>query len=244
VAVEGMTRADALKHVEAIKHSADDRRRHILALYEGRGWEALGYDNWRTCVQKEFGKSHQHLYRELAVVPVELEVSPIGEIGTIRESLLRPLLQLDEGRRKDCWDSAKALADDAREKLTAKHVQRAVNHALDKKTFGPKPEELRPSGFSPRVEKVEGDGPRWALRVFKGLAHDLQQLDWLRRNADEVCGKPFPELCDLLKVDTTLVQILLETLGQERDPSSSVVSKHDTCTDLDGQPVPLEDTSS
>lgn len=60
-----LRRNDARKLADEIRRDIGRVRRNLLRLYEGRGWEALGYASWRQCVGREFKQAQSHMYRLL-----------------------------------------------------------------------------------------------------------------------------------------------------------------------------------
>ena len=88
-----------------------------------RGWQALGYASWRECVAAEFEQTQTHLYRQLAAAEIERRISPIGEIGVIPETYLRPMTKLTPMEQPLAWDEANARTDG---KPTAKVVEQAA----------------------------------------------------------------------------------------------------------------------
>lgn len=95
VVFEPMHKDEARRCIDGINNHLANARLLLLELYERRGWEALGYNNWRECVVAEFEQSQTHLYRLLQTAKYEREISPIGEIGTYPESHIRALIQAD-----------------------------------------------------------------------------------------------------------------------------------------------------
>lgn len=120
-----MTADEARKCVDFIRGSMESARRELLRLYEGRGWEALGYSNWRECVIAEFSQSQTHLYRQLQAAQIERDISPIGETMEISESQLRPLAAVYPENRAGVWQQAIDTAPNG--KMTAAHVEKVVN---------------------------------------------------------------------------------------------------------------------
>ncbi len=70
-----MTPDEARQCLEQVKRHLGEARTLLLALYEGEGWRALGYDSWRACVTAEFSQSQATLYRQLTAAQVERNVS-------------------------------------------------------------------------------------------------------------------------------------------------------------------------
>ena len=120
-----MTTIEARLCIDEIKLHVGRARAKLLDLYERRGWEALGYGNWRECVVGEFGQSQAYLYRQLEAAQTERNISPIGEIGKIPESQLRPLASLEPAQQREVWAQSVETAPEG--KPTAAHVQAVVN---------------------------------------------------------------------------------------------------------------------
>ena len=93
-----LSEEEARACVERIRGHLEGARRELLRLYDSQGWRALGYPSWWVCVVAEFGQSQAYLYRQLEAGRIEARISPIGEIGVIPESHLRPLVALPEDR--------------------------------------------------------------------------------------------------------------------------------------------------
>ncbi len=92
-----MTAPEARDCIKSIKSNLINTRSLVLDLYDRKGWKALGYENWRECVTKEFNQSEAYLYRQLEAAQAEKNISPIGEKAIpkqIPESHLRPLPHL------------------------------------------------------------------------------------------------------------------------------------------------------
>jgi hypothetical protein len=119
-----MDEREARDCVESIRRGVESIRRLIFDLYSRRGWQALGYATWAACVTAEFNQSRGYLYRQLQAAFIESEINPQGEIGTIPESVVRPLARLPEGERAEVYHAAVASAPDGRP--TAAAVQRIV----------------------------------------------------------------------------------------------------------------------
>ena len=107
-----MTEHEARDCVQRINSGLEDVRVQLLELYEREGWRALGYPSWRECATTEFHQSQAYLYRQLQAAQVESEISPIGEIGKIPESQLRPLATLPSVKRPEAWNMAVKDAGD------------------------------------------------------------------------------------------------------------------------------------
>lgn len=79
------------EHLTRADYHVNQARKLILDLRERGGWRVLGYKSWRECVMTEFEKSSSTIYRQLDAALVEMELSPMGELGQINERVLRPL---------------------------------------------------------------------------------------------------------------------------------------------------------
>lgn len=119
-----MTEDEARQCVTRINTHLNGARAELLRLYEGRGWQALGYNSWRECVEIEFGQSQRHLYRQLAAAEIEQRIDPGVKIGTIPEKHLRPLSQLTPIEQPAAWQRAVETAPNG--KVTAAHVASVV----------------------------------------------------------------------------------------------------------------------
>lgn len=104
--VSVMTEPEARECVVKINAHMNGARALLLDLYERRGWVALGYASWRECVTAEFSDSQAYLYRQLQAAEIETRISPMGEIGTIRERQLRPLAALTPMEQPIAWQEA------------------------------------------------------------------------------------------------------------------------------------------
>ncbi|MEP0872454.1 hypothetical protein NDA01_21800 [Trichocoleus desertorum AS-A10] len=127
-AVVMMAEQEARDCVDSIKGHLENTRKLLLDLHEREGWKALGYNSWRECVMAEFGESKSQLYRELEAAKIERNISPIGEIGSIKESHLRPLAKLEPEQQREVWEEAVETAPNG--KVTAAHVQEVAEKRL------------------------------------------------------------------------------------------------------------------
>jgi hypothetical protein len=114
-----LTAPEARGLIAEIKANLQSARGLLLDLYNGKGWIALGYPSWRKCVEAEFDLSQTHLYRELAAAQVELNISPVGEIGSIPERHCRELTGLPPELQKLAYDAATEHGPTTAEKLAA-----------------------------------------------------------------------------------------------------------------------------
>jgi hypothetical protein len=114
---------------DQIRESLTQVRAKLLALHEGEGWRALGYDNWRQCVISEFEQSKSFCYRALAAAKVERNFSQIGnfDASEIPESHLLPLTDLEPEQQVEAYQLALSLGSAADGRVTAKTVKAAVS---------------------------------------------------------------------------------------------------------------------
>jgi len=123
VGVPMMDEKEARGIVNRINARMTDVRNDLIELEDREGWKALGYDGWRACVEKEFGKSASYLYRQLVAGRMERDLDV--PIGTFQESHLRTLAMLDTpDQQRAAIDRADELAGD--KPRTAKHLAQAA----------------------------------------------------------------------------------------------------------------------
>lgn len=131
--IEPMTRTEAEACVASIKAHMSDARQKALELYQRKGWEALGYESFRACAEKEFGQSWQHVYRLKNIAEAEQELraaSPVGE--PLPEQIpgrhLRALSTLPTPEQKaKAYQKAQQLAKiEGAAEVTERHVRTAV----------------------------------------------------------------------------------------------------------------------
>lgn len=142
-----MTADEARQCADAIRSNLGNLRRLVLDLYNRQGYIALGYSSWRECVTTEFQFSQGQLYRLLVAAQTEQNISPIGEIGIIREGHLRELVGLEPEQQREVWQRAIDTAPSGR--ITAAHVAetaRAFDYKRDNKSSRAANEYV-PQGF-------------------------------------------------------------------------------------------------
>lgn len=119
------------RDLEQVDANLSSFRQHALDFRDREGWRALGYTSYLEAIQVELRSalSRSYLSRLIAAAEVERDLAlPIG--NTIPESQLRPLAAIDTpAGRQQAWNAAGALAGD--DKLTAQHVQQAVDEQLE-----------------------------------------------------------------------------------------------------------------
>lgn len=123
-----LRRKDARRLADDIRRDIGRVRRNLLKLYEGRGWEALGYESWRQCVGREFRQAQSHMYRLLDAARIERNISPEHDVGGVRESVLRPLGRLEAGRQAEAWGMA--VGESGGGEPTARVIKAAVRRLL------------------------------------------------------------------------------------------------------------------
>lgn len=140
VEIIAIDRARASAICDKIRENMTSARDLLVELYEGRGWEAMGYKSWRECVAAEFGQHERTLYKQLEAARVarELDASQdglsVGEFGNksaysdvsasrVPDSQLVALAKAPEGTRAQVFDVAAKAADG---KPTEKVVKAAV----------------------------------------------------------------------------------------------------------------------
>ena len=129
--VETMTVDEARRYVDEIKSHVGRARSLLLELYERRGWESLGYTNWRECVVGEFGQGQRYLYYQLQAAEIEKNLCTIVQNETpIPESHLRPLAILEPDQQRAVWQEVVDTAPEG--KITAAFVQSGVDATQDK----------------------------------------------------------------------------------------------------------------
>lgn len=120
------------EHLIRADHHANQARKLILDFKEREGWKVLGYKSWRQCVMEEFEKSSATVYRQLDAALVELELSPMGELGQINERVLRPLTKREYSAesRQLIWDISQDIVG-AGGKITSGVVESVVEGIAD-----------------------------------------------------------------------------------------------------------------
>lgn len=116
-----LTEDRARELVNGIKSHAETMGQMLSELYEGRGWEPLGYSSWRECVKAEFGWSTSHMYRLLNAAEVQETFSPIGGIS---ERVARELVPLPVEQQKVAYTLAQIASGE--DHPTARTVKAAV----------------------------------------------------------------------------------------------------------------------
>lgn len=120
-----MTEQEARQLINEINSGISTIGRKLLELYEGKGWEILGYNSWRECCIAEFEFSQSRVYQLLnnAQVIKTLSDSTIVEQLPQTERQARPLASLEPEQQIPAWLDA---LEDSDGKPTAKDVKKSV----------------------------------------------------------------------------------------------------------------------
>lgn len=99
------------EHIDRADYHLGQARQLIWELKEKEGWKVLGYSSWHKCVKDLFKQSSSSVYRQLDAALVELDLSPVGGIGSIKERVLRPLANrnFDAEARQAIWACANEI---------------------------------------------------------------------------------------------------------------------------------------
>jgi hypothetical protein len=148
-----MTEDEARACVSEIKSHMGSARALLMNLYDHRGWQALGYPSWRACVVAEFEQSQAYLYRQLQAAEIEQRISPIGEIGAIPETHLRPLAALTPMEQPIAWQEVNERTNG---KPTARVVEQVAREMLDQSAAieGPENDVLDPPMEPAQAEDI------------------------------------------------------------------------------------------
>jgi hypothetical protein len=72
-----LTASEARKLTDDINTQAEKLRHNLLRFFNGKGWQALGYESFREWADKEFRYGFQHAYKLVGVAEVEENISLI-----------------------------------------------------------------------------------------------------------------------------------------------------------------------
>lgn len=117
-----LTEAEARKLITEINAGVTSVRGLLLTLYEGGGWEALGYASWRECVTAEFTFEERHAYKLLTAAQIERRVCPAGQ--SLPERHARELAVVPDEKQPEVYAEAARTAPDGG--LTAAHIRATV----------------------------------------------------------------------------------------------------------------------
>jgi hypothetical protein len=159
----------------------------------------------------EFGYTQSYVYRLLGAATIERNISPIGEIGTIRESQLRPLAPLEPEQQAEAWKQAVETAPNGR--VTAAHVQDVVDAMRARSSGEPvdfdayvasRPDEQAEPVKPVWYQSSESDDwwtPQW---LFDMVSEEIAfETDVCASDANHKCGRYFTKEQDALAQDWT-----------------------------------------
>jgi hypothetical protein len=127
-----MDATEARECVNLINKHLGNLRALLHDLHNRKGWEALGYQSWRECVNQEFAYDQSYLYRLLSAAQVEINIhSPVGEIP---ERQLRELAKIEPMAQRIVYEVAKQTAPNG--DITAAHLKSVVNVFAEVVTTG------------------------------------------------------------------------------------------------------------
>jgi hypothetical protein len=119
-----LSNKEARSLVSRINNQSADVRALILALHDGQGWKALGYESWKACVEGEFVFSRQYAYALLEAAVVERRLSTMVDSGHLPERHVRELRVAPAERQAEVYREAKESAPASG--LTAEHIRQTV----------------------------------------------------------------------------------------------------------------------
>ena len=211
IAVKPLTEDDARAFVETIKKRIGDIREMLIELYDRRGWEVLGYDNWDAFVEEEIGWSKRYANMQLSAGKIEQKLLTTAkpQVGTmvptppptspIPERQLRPLASLPEDQQVAAYMDAKEEAEKAGKPLTAKDVKaKADAYKADNEPYVAPPEEPE----EPEEEAPEPTVEESMAASNKALESLARQITGLHKTAE---GLEEPHLAE--RLDTLLGQL-------------------------------------
>jgi hypothetical protein len=150
------SKKDALKVIDYLKEEMAHRKtyqsnastcslnsRAALYFLDIGGYQMLGHSSLKACLEADFpsAKTLSTLYREANAAKLEVLLLGESKIGTVKESVLRPLSKLKSDTKiKKAWKNAMAAKSEKSDFPTAEEVKHAVAELLEGKN---EPEELR-----------------------------------------------------------------------------------------------------
>lgn len=154
-----MTRLEAQDCIGKIKSKINSIMRLCYELATRKGYEVLGYKDFKECVMKELagviGYDYAHKMKNAGEVHVV--VCPKLPMGTVPESVLRPMHRLSDDEMKEVWDSTvKEDVDGAPIIPTANDITstiKAIGFADDIIDVKDLKRSLRDIEFSPKLKK-------------------------------------------------------------------------------------------
>lgn len=160
-----MNESEARMLVEQINESVGSVRDKLLRLRDDGGWQALGYDSWRTCAAKEFKIGTARVYQLVNAAEVQKSLPE----AKINERVAREIAKLPEPDRPKAY--AKAVEKSEGKPPTAKEVKAVVREML------PNDDDEKPIKKVPRGEikssiqkAIEG------AEEFRAIIRDLQAI--------------------------------------------------------------------
>jgi len=124
-----------------------------------------GFDTFEHYCRERWQFSMRHAERLMLSSQVIENTRPIGRIPE-NESQARPLTKLEPEQQKEVWEKAVQTAPEG--KITARHVQKIVNEAMETK---------RPEPETSTYNRVEAQPVSDAM-IFAGMA--ISQLERIR----------------------------------------------------------------
>lgn len=181
-------------------------KKNLRAFYEvGRALSEIRDSRLYRETHKTFEKYCQdrwdmkkaHAYRMIEAASVQENLSPIGDKLPISESQARPLTRLEPNQQAQAWQKAIKKAPDG--KVTARHVQEAVNEMTGKAVqpqAQPKQrsesiiQKIIESSGEPQEEEVAMKYARKAVKQLKNIQpghHDREEAfafvqEWINKN--------------------------------------------------------------
>lgn len=179
-----MEAEEARQIVSEIRQKAEDMGYLLLELRDRQGWKALGYTSWTACLEQEFDKSRQHLYRLMWVAEINEQLSPLGYTVNSKQAVV-----------------LHSLSPETRQAVVQEAYQRdaAPTAAIMREVV----QELapRPTGDDLARRQVYGYAQKYSLikqRMDQGTITPKQALDWCY--ALEACIHP-PVRGDMLRME-------------------------------------------
>jgi hypothetical protein len=132
---------EEMAHLNRYRSNAETCRlnlRMAVHFFDRGGYALLGHSSLKVCLETELpkAKSLSTLYREVKAAQLEVILFGEDKIGTVRESVLRPLSELgdDEKLIKKAWKQAMRKKSKTLNYPTAKNVAEAVRSLFSKET--------------------------------------------------------------------------------------------------------------
>lgn len=142
-----LTRTAARDLTDRINTASEDLAAMLQRAHDGKAWQALGYDSWKSYLDSEIKISKQHAHRLLAFAETreEIQKSPVGDLPPPRnERQVRVLLTLPPQERPKVYKVAVEAAGGR--SPTAGQVEAAVL-AVTQATDTPEDEDRESEDF-------------------------------------------------------------------------------------------------